>query len=237
MSDEAPRLTVLPPNCSLLEAGLDLAFDKLLEQIRPPFPELMNPQAAPVDFLPYLAADRGVNEWLSTAPESQKRATVASAWAVKRQAGTRAALTLAVESLGFEAEVEPWHLLDPPAPPYWLKVSAIVEGAYSALDHGRLMARLLAAKSERDHLVVNLISETKGRLYAGAYSDSGSTTTVYPYREPVTEVFGGPLHAASASLGSIVTVYPMREALSELAALLHWGGGLIEESKTTVYPQ
>lgn len=237
MSDDAPRLSVLPPNRSLLETGLDLAFAKLLERIEPPFPELMDPQATPAEFLPYLAADRGVSEWLSTAPESQKRATVASAWAVKRQAGTRAALTLAVESLGFEAEVEPWYRLAPRAEPYWLRVSAIVEGAYSELDHARLMARLLEAKSERDHLVVNLISETKGRLYAGAYSDSGSTTTVYPYREPVTEVFGGPLHAASASLGSIVTVYPMREALSELAAVLHWGGGLIEDSKTTVYPQ
>ena len=65
MSDdlEPRRVSVLPPTRSLLEAGLDLAFAKLLERIEPPFPELMDPQATPAEFLPYLAADRGVSEW------------------------------------------------------------------------------------------------------------------------------------------------------------------------------
>ncbi|MFG9976470.1 phage tail protein I, partial [Pseudomonas aeruginosa] len=87
MSEEnAPRASLLPANRSALEAGLDLAFAQLLERIEPPFPALMDPTSTPVEFLPYLAADRGVGDWDPAAPESELRLTTALAWAIKRQA-------------------------------------------------------------------------------------------------------------------------------------------------------
>jgi phage tail P2-like protein len=211
MSDEvaAPRATLLPANSSLLEIGVDLAFGKLLERIQPPFPELMDPRATPVAFLPYLAADRGVTDWEPTAPESQRRATVASAWSVKRLAGTRKALRLAVESMGLLFEVTPWHKETPAGEPYALRVTARALGTFGESEHRRLLARLADAKAERDLLAINIVSEVQGRLFYGAAVSTGSATTVYPYKEPDSEVLGR----------------------------LYYGLGVVELSETTVYPQ
>jgi phage tail P2-like protein len=209
MSDEAPRLSVLPPNRSLLEAGLDLAFDKLLERIQPPFPELMDPQATPAEFLPYLAADRGVSEWNPAAPEAEKRATVASIWAIRRLGGTRKALELAVESMGLLPEVIAWHKEAPASSPYGLRVVARALGAFDAESNRRLSLRLADAKAERDVLALDIISEVRGQLYYGAAVSTGGITTVYPYSERESEVPGP----------------------------LYYGAGLVETSITTVYPQ
>ena len=168
MSDEAPRLSVLPPNRSLLEAGLDLAFDKLLERIQPPFPALMDPQTTPAEFLPYLAADRGVTDWNPDSPESERRATTALAWAIKRQAGTRRALIHAVESMELAAKVTSWHELKPAGVPYSFTVEATVERPWLIGDFPRLWRRLNDAKSERDNLELVLVHETSGGLRAAA---------------------------------------------------------------------
>lgn len=211
MSDDldAPRLSLLPPNRSLLEAGLDLAFAKLLERIEPPFPELMDPHITPAEFLPYLAADRGVSEWEPTAPEAEKRQTVASTWAIRRLGGTRQALELAVESLGLMPEVIAWHKETPAGSPYGLRVVARALDAFDQESNRRLSLRLEEAKAERDVLSLNIISEVHGRLYYGAAVSSGGVTTVYPYSERESEVTGR----------------------------LYYGAGLVETSTTTVYPQ
>ncbi|MCS7871148.1 phage tail protein I [Pseudomonas aeruginosa] len=167
MSDDAPRLSVLPPNRSLLEAGLDLAFDKLLERIQPPFPALMDPQTTPAAFLPYLAADRGVTDWNPEAPESERRATTALAWAIKRQAGTRRALVHAVESMELVAKVTSWHER-PAGVPYSFTVEATVARPWLIGDFPRLWRRLNDAKSERDNLELVLVHETSGGLRAAA---------------------------------------------------------------------
>lgn len=206
---DRPRQTVLPPNSSLLEVGLDLAFDQLLERLEPPFPELMDPLKTPAEFLPYLAADRGVGEWESTAGEAEKRATVASAWSVKRLAGTRKALALAVESLGLLPEVIAWHKEQPPGSPYSIRVVARALGAFDAESNRRLGVRLDDAKAERDELSLDIVSEVQARLYYAAAVSTGSTTTVYPYSERESEVQGR----------------------------LYYGAGLVEISTTTVYPQ
>lgn len=206
---ERHRQSVLPPNSSLLEVGLDLAFAQLLERLEPPFPELMDPANTPAEFLPYLAADRGVGEWESSASETEKRATVASAWAVKRLAGTRKALALAVESLGLLPEVVPWHKQQPAGSPYGIRVVARALGAFDAESNRRLGIRLADAKAERDVLSLDIISEVQGRLFYGAAVSTGSLTTVYPYSERESEVQGR----------------------------LYYGAALVEISQTTVYPQ
>lgn len=209
MTDDAPGLSLLPPNRSLLEAGLDLAFAKLLERIEPPFPALMDPATAPVDFLPYLAADRGVSEWQPEAAESEKRETVASSWAIKRLAGTRKALALAVESMGLLPEVVPWHKESPTGNPYGIRVVARALGAFDEESNRRLAIRLADAMAERDVLSLDIVSEVQGRLYYGAAVSTGSLTTIYPYSEKTSEVQG----------------------------LLYYGAALVETSTTTVYPQ
>jgi phage tail P2-like protein len=209
MTAETCAPSVLPPNRSLLEAGLDLAFARLLERIDPPFPELMDAQRSPVAFLPYLAADRGVSEWDSAALESEKRATAANAWAIKRLAGTRKALALAVESMGLLPEVVAWHKESPAGSPYGIRVVARALGAFDEESNRRLGIRLADAMAERDELSLSIVSEVQGLLYYGAAVSTGSLTTVYPYSEKESEVQG----------------------------LLYYGVGLVEISTTTVYPQ
>lgn len=101
MSEEQIDHSLLPANSSALERALDLGFAKLVNRITPPFPSLMNPNETPTEFLPYLAADRGVAEWSANAAESEKRLTVGFSWPTKRQAGTRLALENAVRGLDY----------------------------------------------------------------------------------------------------------------------------------------
>lgn len=166
MTDEtdAQGVTLLPANGSLLEIGLDLAFARLLERIETPFPELMDPRSTPAEFLPYLAADRGVAEWDPAAREGELRLTTALAWAIKRQAGTRRALTYAVESMELGVKVTSWHEMTPPGVPYSFAVEASMSRPWIAGDHVRLLARLAAAQSERDQLDLTLAHETTGGL-------------------------------------------------------------------------
>lgn len=165
--------TLLPANSSLLELGLDLALGKLVDRIAPPFPELMDPQRTPVDFLPYLAADRGVAEWDAAASESEKRLTVALSWSIQRQAGTDKALKYAVESMGFTPKVTPWYSAVPVGTPYSFDVQAIISRPWSTGDQTRLIRRLNAAKSERDDMTITIVHETSGGLRAVAAADRG----------------------------------------------------------------
>ena len=165
--------TLLAANSSLLELGLDLALGKLVDRIAPPFPELMDPQRTPVDFLPYLAADRGVAEWDAAASESEKRLTVALSWSIQRQAGTDKALKYAVESMGFTPKVTPWYSAVPVGVPYSFDVQAVVSRPWSSGDHKRLISRLRAAKSERDDMTITVVHETGGGLRAVAAADRG----------------------------------------------------------------
>ena len=159
-----PKASLLPANSSPLEKALDLGFGKLLDRVLPPFPALMNPLQTPTEFLPYLAADRGVSEWDADASESEKRLTVALSWQIQRQAGTPQALSHAVESLGFTPNISAWYQQRPSGLPYTFDVQAIIGRSWSSGDHNRLIRRINAAKSERDQATITIVHETEGRL-------------------------------------------------------------------------
>ncbi len=185
MSDalEPVRQTLLPANRSPLETALDLGFAKLLERIDPPFPELMDPQLTLAEFLPYLAADRGAPEWSSDDSEEKKRSTVAAAWPTHRLAGTRKALTLALEALDIVPKVTAWYEQEPPAAPYSLILDGELTERHDARREGRLEARLQSAKAERDTLTLRLYRNTTGQLLVGcAVTSSDTTDLIYPKR-------------------------------------------------------
>ncbi|WP_338489836.1 phage tail protein I [Pseudomonas trivialis] len=158
------KASLLPANSSPLEKALDLGFGVLLDRVMPPFPALMNPLHTPSEFLPYLAADRGVSEWDADASESEKRLTVALSWQIQRQAGTPKALSHAVESLGFTPDISAWFQQQPIGTPYTFDVQAIIGRSWSSGDHNRLIRRINAAKSERDQATITLVHETEGQL-------------------------------------------------------------------------
>lgn len=162
MSDITASL--LPANSSPLEKALDVGFGTLLDRVIPPFPALMNPLLTPVEFLPYLAADRGVSEWDAHATETEKRLTVGLSWQIQRQAGTPKALSHAVESLGFTPNISAWYQQRPLGVPYTFDVQAIIGRSWSSGDHNRLIRRINAAKSERDQATITIVHETACQL-------------------------------------------------------------------------
>lgn len=185
MSDasEAVRHTLLPVNRSPLEAALDMGFAKLLERVDPPFPELMDPQKTPADFLPYLAADRGTPEWSSDDSEQKKRTNVAATWPTARLAGTRKALTLALEALDIIPKVTPWHEQSPPGEPYSLILDGELTETHDTRREGRLEARLQSAKAERDTLTLRLYRDTAAPVWVGsAVTSSDTADLIYPMR-------------------------------------------------------
>ncbi|SFG79397.1 phage tail protein I [Pseudomonas sp. NFACC45] len=208
MSDDTPRPSLLPVNSSPLERALDLGFARLLERIDPPFPELMNPLATPLTFLPYLAADRGVSEWSSAAPEAEKRLTVELAWPTARQAGTRKALENAAKGLQLMPEVRAWHERTPPGPPYSFSVRAFTEQPYSEVIDARLDRRLADAKSERDTLTVSVGLRAFGKHVIGAATLCGELTTVYPVVIEGLEASGQAFMAAALYTVETSTIYP-----------------------------
>ena len=159
-----PKPSLLPANSSPLEKALDLGFGRLLERIMPPFPALMNPLQTPSEFLPYLAADRGVSEWDADASETEKRLTVGLSWQIQRQAGTPKALSYAVESLGFSPNISAWYQQRPQGVPYTFDVQAIIGRSWSNGDHNRLIRRINAAKSERDQATITVVHQTQAHL-------------------------------------------------------------------------
>ncbi|WP_219855061.1 phage tail protein I [Pseudomonas luteola] len=200
--------SVLPPNASPLEAALDIGFGKFLARIVPPFPELMNADETPADFLPYLAADRGVSEWKPSASEAEKRLTVALSWATKRQAGTRRALENAIKGLQLVPEITAWFEQTPKGTPYSFTVRAFSDQPYSEEINDRLDLRLADAKSERDTLSVSIGLRATGTHSIAGVTVCGETTTIYPLVLEGLEV-RSPLYAgATAYAIETVTVYP-----------------------------
>ena len=208
MNDQNPRPSLLPANSSALEKALDLGFGALLDRIAPPFPELMNPSSTPVAFLPYLAADRGVSEWSTTAAEAEKRLTVELAWPTARQAGTRLALENAAKGLRLMPVIHAWYEQIPAGQPYSFSVRAFTEQPYSEEIDARLDRRLADAKSERDTLSVSVGLSASGRHYIGAATVCGELTTVYPVVIEGLETSGEAFMAAGLYTVETSTIYP-----------------------------
>lgn len=203
-----PKASLLPANSSPLEKALDLGFGHLLERVKPPFPQLMDPDHTPVAFLPYLAADRAVNEWSATAPEAEKRLTVKLAWPTARQAGIRQALENAAKGLQLSPEVRAWYEQQPPGVPYSFAVRAWTELPYSESIDARLDRRLADAKSERDILSISVGLSASGRHSIGAATLCGELTTIYPNVLAGVEASGRAFLAAGLYTVETTTLYP-----------------------------
>ena len=203
-----PKASLLPANSSPLEKALDLGFGTLLERVTPPFPELMDPDRTPAAFLPYLAADRAVNEWSATGPEAEKRLTVKLAWPTARQAGTRQALENAAKGLQLSPEVRAWYEQKPPGVPYSFAVRAWTDLPYSETIDARLDRRLAAAKSERDILSISVGLSAFGRHSIGAATLCGELTMIYPNVLAGVEASGRAFMAAGLYSVETTTLYP-----------------------------
>lgn len=224
MSEDAAVKGLLPANSSALERALDLAFGTFIERVIPPFPELMSPAQTPVDFLSYLAADRGVLGWDTEASTERKRATVLSSWGTKRLAGTRKALRLALQTTGFAPRFVPWY--EAGAPPYTLVIVATSEASQTAADYQRLSSRLEEAKSERDDIVIRVEKKItlSQRLYVAQMARQATRQGIAPELK-VTPSDSQLCIATALQSASVWTLRTMTE-VSATAALQFFGGVL-----------
>lgn len=221
MSDAA--LPVIPSNSALLETGLDLAFAKLLGRIEPPFPQLMDPMQTPVDFLSYLAADRGVLGWDSRASEASKRAAVQASWSTKRLAGTEKGLALALETTGFVPSFVPWYEVG--AAPYTLLIIATSDANQTAEDYQNLGYRLEEAKAERDQVVIKVEKRlsVQQRLYIAQFARQSTRHEVFP--DPIrVDLPDSPLRFGMALHSARVMTLRTNSAPVVAAANLFYGG-------------
>lgn len=160
--------SLLPDNRSALERGIERALTQLVYASDNPYPHLLNPELTPVPILPHLAQERGVKEWQAAAPESEQRRTTANAWPVRRLAGTREGVRLALDSLEFDAEITAWQERQPKGAPYHFSVVATKreQAAINQQVVKRLHAQIVNSKSERDSYDLSLALSFHSNLQA-----------------------------------------------------------------------
>ncbi|WP_442865780.1 phage tail protein I [Burkholderia sp. IMCC1007] len=111
-----PDLALLPPNSTPLERRLVKANSDL-RKIPVPIDTLMDADAIPLRFLPWLAWHFGVDTWRDEWPEQVKRARVKAAIRIARKKGTAAAVREVCESFGANIRMREWFEKTPKGVP------------------------------------------------------------------------------------------------------------------------
>jgi phage tail P2-like protein len=172
--------SLLPKNASTLEHAYERAFLEILNDADAPFPGLLNPYESPVPFLPYLANDRGVEEWDSADDNDKKRRTIAAAWPTQRLAGTGKAIITTLQALNFSATIVPWHKEKDRAQPFSLRIEAHTGEMLDDVKSNRLFRRIHAVKAERDTLSISMLHKSSMNVYLATSVASGISTKVSP---------------------------------------------------------
>ena len=77
---------LLPPNRSVVEEGL---VEGLTDTLPIPYSQILDPQTAPVEFLPWLAVHESVDLWYADWPEARKRQMISQSIDLARLKGLR----------------------------------------------------------------------------------------------------------------------------------------------------
>ncbi len=169
-------ISVQPENRTALEEAIEYAWHKLIESAHSPYPDLRNPLTTQEEFVSLLASERGVQDWQPIDMPHQRRETTARAFEIHSKAGSRAGLKMAIEALGFKADVERSPL------PYSLVISAELEKeSLSGEIQLRLNSRAGAYKSERDTLDLRLVRSSNSQIYPGILNETGVILDCQPY--------------------------------------------------------
>ena len=214
--------SLLTDNASPMERALEHAFKTMLERIAPPIPELNDAEKVPTNLLPYLAAERMVQEWSSDDTPENKRKTIGNQKQVFRQAGTMAGIKLAVSGIGGETDIQRWY--EYAGAPYHMKARVWIDKPINLDTINRLSHRVNNAKSERDTVLLSVGAKTDASLQVCATTATASNTEVMPYS--VTELnTQTELHTKAASIvAKPTTVYPY--AVSKLQSSGHYRIGM-----------
>ena len=190
-------------NDRLLPSGstqLEIAAAQALSQIgniAVPLRELWDPDACPLELLPYLGWAFSVDRWDENWTEPAKRSAVRAAWFVHKHKGTIGALRRVVEPLGYLIRVTEWWLTHDVPGTFRLDVgvleTGITEEMYQELE--RLIADAKPCSRHLIGLSINL--DVTGDFYLAAATYDGEELTVYPYF-PETITASGSAYTGSA---------------------------------------
>ncbi len=120
-------MTLLPPNATRLERGIEAAAARI-SAVPVPLRDLWNPATCPEALLPYLAWALSVDAWNADWPVAVRRAQVAQAIEIQRRKGTVAAIRAVVRSFGGEIALREWWQQEPPAEPHTFSLVLSLQG-------------------------------------------------------------------------------------------------------------
>lgn len=169
--------SILPPNATALERGLDTAVAERLAQIDIPLRDLWNPNTCPANLLPWLAWALAIVDWDSGWSEQQQRDVIRSAYYVHARRGTAGAVKESLAALGYTSAIKEWFQY--PAGellPYQFTADVNIYGKPVGNDDlfTAILTRINRAKNVRSHLArLRVTSPLTSDHYAGAAQSIG----------------------------------------------------------------
>ncbi|AUI87562.1 phage tail protein I [Vibrio azureus] len=159
--------TLLPDNRTAFERSYEEGVKSLVksEQV---LPDLNHPETIASELLPYMASERGVNDWFFSDSESEKRAITAVSYVAHQHSGTAQGIMDASDAVNFEIDIQHWKQV-PDGQPYTLYVQAKDKSSQTISEQRakRLMARIEFIKSVRDTLDMTFTFGCQAPVYLG----------------------------------------------------------------------
>ena len=191
-------------------SGLQQALENLLDaclagiEANAPYRTLLFPRKTPVQYLPALAIEKGVQDWANDDAELAVRETVANGLIIQSHACTRQGIADALAALGFDVTVER-------SGPYTLSVVAhLLEQPLDEATTQRVLARINAYKAERDVADLQLVRQTITRAYIGVATTTGTEISIGPKPPDDIHLTVQGYHASTTYTVTEITI-PFRE--------------------------
>ena len=200
---------LLPPNASATERNLSKTIARLSD-IPMMVRQSWNPNACPVELLPWLAWSFSVDEWDDEWGEKAKRQVIQNAHYVHRKKGTLSAIRNAVEPLGYLIKVVEWFEEEPVGVPFTFSVEVGVTKPLSETVYEQILRLVETYKNERSHLgALTVKANVSGKAFIGTAIMSGLETTIYPYIPEDLTSHGFVYTACAEQSVDRVCIYPL----------------------------
>lgn len=159
-------MSLLPPNASFLERGLEAATARASE-VAVDFAPLWDPDTCPVNLLPYLAFALSIDSWAPEWPEATKRARIRTAIDIHRHKGTAKSIRDIIAPFGAQIALREWWQTSPAGTPHTfsvlLSLTGTTGGAPSAQLIDQVIDEIRRTKPVRSHFTFGqAISVTGG---------------------------------------------------------------------------
>lgn len=114
--------SILPPNATAQERGLELATARLGD-LPVGIRALWDPASCPAALLPWLAWALSIDSWSPDWPEATKRQRIARAIEIQRHKGTLSAVRAIVQIFGGAIAIEEWWQQAPRGTPHTFRLT------------------------------------------------------------------------------------------------------------------